>query len=421
MHNLKDAGSLMPQWAMACLLNIAFLALYVLAFYRYDAKPTGFVSNACTAAIMLSLVIAIVQLVRNILVAKTGEVAQAVSKGVVTGLNLTWAITCLSWLCYISWTPATEFAGNNLGMVATGAVACVLVVIGYYFTAPGKSEPSGSNDPSNAIAVMPGLKQTLSQQPTFQVTMADLTRLLAHQAGRAIGYAGSNILFDDAFSLELDANERVARVYSNANLIHTEDFMYWRLHMLMMGSAAEQVLTNTSSQAALDDFISFDALASKYLTLRSDRTFNSAPINEYEAHIKASRIAMLRKNVYDRCQAACLANRAVLADLVKLMRTRSVLTYGDIRSQLDRVSMPDGFPVARFDDGEILMKGLLTNDSHEEVTLEDYFDDLGGADELAAAAAASSATQHPEKQAVQADDHWQHQGRQHEQLSRMTA
>lgn len=387
MHNLKDAGSLMPQWAPACLLNIAFLSLYVLAFYRYDAKPTGFVSNACTAAIMLSLVIAIAVLVRNILVAKSGEVAQAVSKGVVAGLNLTWTITCLSWLCFIGWAPASEFAINNLGMVATGAVAGVLVLIGYYFTAPGKGDGTESATSANAVALIPGFKPTHAQQPTFQVTMADLTRLVSHQAGRAIGYTGSNILFDDAFSLELDANERIARVYSNANLIHTEDFIYWRLHMLMMGSAAEQVLTKSSSQAALDDLTSFDALASKFLTLRPDRTFNSAPINEYEAQIKASRIAMLRKNVYDRCYAACVANQSVLVDLVKLMRTRSVLTYGDIRGLLDRVVMPNGFPVACFDDREILLKGLLAHDEHQEVTLEGAFDELGGDDELALAAA----------------------------------
>lgn len=416
MHNLKDAGSLMPQWALACLLNIAFLALYVLAFFRYDAKPTGFVSNACTAAIMLSLVIAIAVLVRSILVAKTGEVAQAVSKGVASGLNLTWAITCLSWLCFIGWTPVMEFAGNNLGMVATGGVATVLVLIGYYFTAPGKPEKAEASASVNAVALAPGFTPTLAQLPTFQVSIADLTRLLAHQAGRAIGYTGSNILFDDAFSLELDANERVARVYSNANLIHTEDFMYWRLHMLMIGSAAELVLTKSSSQAAVDDFTRFDELASKYLTLRPDRTFNTAPINEYEAQIKASRIAMLRKNVFDRCHAACVANQAILVELVKLMRTRSVLTYGDIRSLLDRVSMPDGFPVAKFDDGEVLMKGLLTHDDHQEVTLEGAFDHLGGADELATAAASEMNRSTQTKHAADND-----QTHGHEKLHSLTA
>ena len=415
MHNLKDAGSLMPQWALALLLNIAFLALYVLAFFRYDAKPTGFVSNACTAAIMLSLVIAIAVLVRSILVAKTGEVAQAVSKGVASGLNLTWAITCLSWLCFIGWTPVMEFAGNNLGMVATAGVATVLVIIGYYFTAPGKPDRTEAAASVNAVALAPGFTPTLAQLPTFQVSIADLTRLLAHQAGRAIGYTGSNILFDDAFSLELDANERVARVYSNANLIHTEDFMYWRLHMLMIGSAAELVLTKSSSQSAVDDFTRFDELASKYLTLRPDRTFNTAPINEYEAQIKASRIAMLRKNVFDRCHAACVANQAILVELVKLMRTRSVLTYGDIRSLLDRVSMPDGFPVAKFDDGEILMKGLLTHDDHQEVTLEGAFDHLGGADEATAAAS----EMHRSTQTKHAAENEQPHG--HEKLHSLTA
>ncbi|HDS1721786.1 hypothetical protein NPS53_09755 [Pseudomonas putida] len=409
---------MMPQWALACLLNIAFLSLYVLAFFRYDAKPTGFVSNACTAAIMLSLVIAIAVLVRNILVAKTGEVAQAVNKGVVSGLNLTWAISCLSWLCFIGWTPVIEFAGNNLGMVASGIVAAVLVVAGYYFTAPGKSEKAAADAAVNAVALAPGFTPTLAQLPTFQVSIADLTRLLAHQAGRAIGYTGSNILFDDAFSLELDANERVARVYSNANLIHTEDFMYWRLHMLMMGSAAELVLTKSSSQAAVDDFTQFDELASKYLTLRPDRTFNTAPINEYEAQIKASRIAMLRKNVFDRCHAACVANQPVLLELVKLMRTRSVLTYGDIRSHLDRVSMPEGFPVAKFDDGEILMKGLLTHDDHQEVTLDGAFDHLGGADELAIAAASEM---HQPAQSKHAADSEQTHGQSHANFHSITA
>jgi hypothetical protein len=52
------------------------------------------------------------------------------------------------------------------------------------------------------------------------------------------------------------------------------------------------------------------------------------------------------------------------------MRTRSVLTYGDIRSHLERVKMPDGFPVARFDDDEVLQRALLTHDDHQEVTLE---------------------------------------------------
>ena len=65
-----------------------------------------------------------------------------------------------------------------------------------------------------------------------------------------------------------------------------------------------------------------------------------------------------------------MENRKVLADLVKMMRTRSVLTYGDIRQHLERVTMPEGFPVARFDDDEVLLKALLTHDDHPEVTLE---------------------------------------------------
>lgn len=387
LHNLKDAGGLIPQWASACLLNAAFLALYITAFYRYEAKPTGFVSNACTIAILLSLVLAIGLLVREIVLAKNGEVAQAVSKGVVAGLNLSWAISCLAFICFIAWTPTAQYVSGNLGIVSSGSVALVLVAAGYFVAAPNTRSKASEVEHSGALTLVPGLKPSIPQHPTFQVTIADLTRLLTHQAGRAIGYSGSNVLFDDTFSLEVDANDRVARVYSNSNLVNTEDFMYWRLHMLMMGSAAEKVLTGSSSQAALDDLTSFDQLASNYLTLRPDRTFNSAPINLHEAQIKASRIAMLRKNVYDRCHAACIENRKVLAELVKLMRTRSVLTYGDIRGHLERVRMPDGFPVARFDDNEVLQKALLSYDDHQEVTLEGAILDQGPSSEEPADAA----------------------------------
>lgn len=368
----------MPQWATACVLNVAFLAMYTIAFYRLDAKPSSYVASACTSAILLSMVLALFILVRQIVTAKNGEVAQAVSKGAVTSLNLSWAITCISLLCYIGWSPVSAFVGDNVGMVISSLGAFAIVGAGYFFASPTKAADVTTQQIGQALAVPQGFKPTLAQQPSFQVTMADMTRLVCHQAGRAIGYAGSNVLFDDTFSLELDVNERVARVYSNTNLIHSHEFMYWRLHMLVMGSAAEMVLLGSSSQAAVDDLTNFDDLASKYLTLRMDRTFNAAPINQHEAQIKASRIAMLRKSVYDRCHAACVENRNTLTDLVKLMRARNVLTYGDIRVHLERVKMPDGFPVARFDDTDILQKALLAFEEHQEVTLEGTFQEATG-------------------------------------------
>lgn len=377
LHNLKDAGSLLPHWAVAALLNMAFLGLYAFAVYSYAAKPCDEVATACTAAILLSLVLACCLLLREIVLAKTGDVASAVSKGVVAGLNLSWAVTCLSFLTYIGWVPGAEYVAGNTGMVLSVAGALVIVLGGFYIATPSRSEETTKTANSHALAVPAGIKQTVAQMPTFQVTVADLTRLIAHQAGRAIGYAGSNVLFDDTFSLELDVNARVAKVYSNTNLVSTAEFMHWRLHMLMMGSAAEQVLTGSSSQAALDDITSFDELAGKYLMLSHDRTFNAAPTNMHEAQIKASRITMLRRSIYDRCHAGCVQNQKVLIELVKLMRTRSVLTYGDIRGYLEQVTMPEGFPEARFDDSEILRKALLTHDEHEEVTLEGSYETAG--------------------------------------------
>lgn len=366
----------MPSWVSAVMLNLVFLALYMTAYMFYEAKPNNMVSAITTAAILLALVLAAVVLIFEIARAQIGEVAKAVSRGVNTSLNLAWATTAVSFLTYIGWNPVSEFVLDNLTTVTIATAAGAIVMIGYAVAKPSteKDQISSSGVPgSHALTVHPDFKQTPDQRPAFQATIADLTRLIAHQAGRAIGYAGSNILFDDAFSLELDVNARVGRVYSNTNLIQTEEFMYWRLHMLMMGPAAERVLTGRSSEVAVDDFTSFDDLAGRYLMLRNDRTFNAAPINQHEAAIKASRITFLRKSIFDRCLAACTENKVLLVELVKLMRTRSVLTYGDIRSQLERVQMPEGFPVAKIDNEEILHRALLEYEDHEEVTLEGSF------------------------------------------------
>lgn len=367
----------MPAWVVAGLLNCLFLFLYVMAFLHYGARPSLMVSLATHSAILLSLFLAVALVVREILNAENGEVAHAVSSGLVNGLNLSWATTSIAFVTFIGFVPASQFLTDNLQMAFVGAGALLVVLIGYYVAKPSKPAQQVQNvegmSRTQALAVTQEIHQTNPQRPAFQATIADLTRLLSHQAGRAIGYAGSNVLFDDTFSLELDVNARVARVYSNTSLINTSDFIHWRLHMLLMGPAAEKVLTGQSSEVAIDDFTSFDDLASRYLTLRSDRTFNAKPMNQHEAALKASRISLLRKTIFDRCLAACTDNRKVLVELVKLMRTRSVLTYGDIRSHLERVQMAEGFPVADFNETEILQKALLTYDEHEEITLEDAF------------------------------------------------
>ena len=75
-------------------------------------------------------------LIREIVLAKTGEVASAVSKGMMAGLNLSWAITCLSFICYVAWNPVSAYVASNLTIVASGVVALAIVAIGYFFAAP---------------------------------------------------------------------------------------------------------------------------------------------------------------------------------------------------------------------------------------------------------------------------------------------
>lgn len=380
LHNLKDAAGLMPSWMLSAVLNVCFLALYAVSYENYLLKPSDTIAAVTNTSIVLSLFLAIFIVITTVLKAEAGEIGNAISTGLNRGLSMSWATAATASLAYIGWVPASEFVTGNMTAVTIGGGALAVVVVGYFIAVPSK--PSVPDNQHNGVGAgmslmsPANLQQTNAQRPAFQATLADLTRLLTHQAGRAIGYTGSNILFDDSFSLELDVNARVARVYSNSSVINTSDFMYWRLHMLLMGPAAEKVILGHSSEVAVDDFTNFDDLASRYLTLRNDRTFNAKPMSQHEAALKASRIALLRKTIFDRCLAECQSNRKVLLDLIKLMRTRSVLTYGDIRSYLDRVTMAEGFPVAKFDESDILTKALLEYQHHEEVTLEGAFSNV---------------------------------------------
>ena len=257
--------------------------------------------------------------------------------------------------------------------VITGAVALLIIAAAYWLAMP-KNEPAAStshrdSEMITALTLPAEFKQSVDQRPAFQVTMVDLARLIIHQAGRTIAYKGSNCLFDDSFSIELDINARTSKFFSETNLVNTAPFLYWRMHMLLMGSAAEKVLTGSMSEAALDDIHQFDDLAARFLMLGDNRTFSSKPINEAEAALKAGRINTLRKSVWSRCMAAAMENKKVLGELISLMRKQPCLTYGDIRSLLERVEMPEDFPVAQFDSEDTLIKGLIENQSAEEATL----------------------------------------------------
>lgn len=373
LHNLKDASRLLPSWAGPSAMTALIVVIYGIAYRYYQDRPHDLIAMATTTAIVLSLCLAAAIAFTSILKARTGEVAAAVTDGFTRGLNFSWASSAVALVVFLSAGSVQRLISDNLSMSIAGVAALALLGVGYWATKPKDQSNASSNGglPAvSALSIPDQFRQSTEQLPAFQVTIADLNRLIIHQAGRAIAYKGSNCLIDDAFSIELDVNARTSKIFANTNLINTTNFLYWRMHMLLMGSAAERVLRNTTSEAALDDMHNFDDLASRYLTLREDRTFNSRPINEHEAALKAGRINMLRKHVWSRCIAAAEMNKRVLVDLVKLMRVQACLSYGDIKGLLERVEMPDDFPVAEFDSEEVMVKALLAFDDAPEVTLE---------------------------------------------------
>jgi len=371
LNNIKDATNLLPSWAAPTGLTILIVLLYVVAYTSYQDRPNELVSMATAGVIVFSIVGACVIAFMSILRARAGEVAKAINDGFTSGLTFSWVTSGVSLVAYLTAASFTRLFSQNQSMVIVIAGAAAMLAIGYMITKPKAVMQADENKGVTAVNMLSlpaHFQGTAAQTPAFQVTIADLTRLVSHQAGRAIAYKGSNCLIDDSFSIELDINARTSKFFNDTSYVNTRNFIYWRMHMMLMGAAAECVLLNSTSEAAIDDFSTFDDLAAKYLALHEDRTFTIRPMNEFEASIKLARIAMIRKTIWARCVSAATLNNRVLSEMVKLMRAQACLSYGDIKSLLDRVDMPDGFPVAEFDSDDVLNRALLICEEVEDVS-----------------------------------------------------
>lgn len=371
LRNLKDAGKLLPAWTLPLFLASGIIGAFFFAQDALEGRPHHLVSIGTLYAVIGSLALAALTLLNAILSAKPGELSESMQQGFIKGLNFVWTTSSVALVVFAGALPVYDLMMDNLAASLSAVVATCVLAFAYYVSKP-KSEANAQPDAITGIIGQTGLApipaqflQTQEQKPAFQVSMADLTRLMIHQAGRLIAYKGSNCVIADSFSADLDLNARTAKIFSEMNMIATPEFLFWRMHMVMMGSAAEHVVRNTTSEAAMDDFQNFDELAARYMLLSDGKSSFYRPASEAEAAIKATRMGMMRKQVYSRCITACELNKKPLLDLVRLMRGQHCLAYRDIKHILDRIEMPADFPVAEFDTDEVMERALLAigNDS----------------------------------------------------------
>lgn len=375
--NLKDAGRMLPAWFFPFVLSGVIIGLYVLARYTATDKPHELVALASMAAIVLSLLVGFAFLVTAIVKSKPGNVLTAIGEGFHRGLTYVWVASGTSLFAYVSAAPVYRIVTENLYNSLTVAVVALLLGVAYWASGVRtKAEPVvdvNTGLPTTAVALPHNFAPSVDQRPAFQVTMADQSRLLMHIAGRIIAYKGSNCIIADSFSVFLDLNARTGKIFGDMNLLSTKEMMYWRLHMLMMGCATEQAIRNTTSDAAVDDLQNFDELAIRYLHITNKGSFYK-PVSHAEAMMKANRIMLLRQGVLAHCVAAATQNKALILELIRLMRGRTTVVYEDIKHILDRVELPAEFPLAEFDTNEVMERTLmqLTHDEPETIDVESF-------------------------------------------------
>lgn len=368
-QNLKDAGRLLPGWVTPFFLSAAVVGLYVLARYSSTEKPHDLIAFGSLVTIVASMVVGFGLLIQAIYTAKAGTVLTAIGDGFQRGLTYVWVTAAISLFAYVGAAPVWRLMTENLYYTLTSVVVMALLGTGYWASGVRqKPEEARGNigTASTALALPPGFMPTVEQRPAFQITMADETRLMIHQAARIIAYHGSDCLISDSFSATLDLNARTAKIFTEMNLLSTPAMLYWRMHMLLIGSAAEHVIRNTNSEAAMDDMQNFEEVAVRYLLLEGKGNL-MRPVSDAESMLKANRVQMLHRSVMGRCVEAVQRNKAVILDLIKLMRARPWLTHADIKHLMTRVDLPGDFPRAEFDSNE-QMEQVLAQIGHDRPT-----------------------------------------------------
>lgn len=360
-QNLKDAGRLLPGWVTPFFLSAAVVGLYVLARYSSADKPHDLIAFGSLVTIVCSMVVGFALLIQAIYTAKAGTVLTAIGDGFQRGLTYVWVTAAISLFAYVGSAPVWRLMTENLYYTLTTVVVLALLAAGYWASGV-RQKPEGESQgtagaTSTALALPAGFMPTVEQRPAFQITMADETRLMIHQAARIIAYHGSDCLIADSFSASLDLNARTAKIFTEMNLLSTPAMLYWRMHMLLIGSAAEHIIRNTNSEAAMDDMQNFEEVAVRYLLLEGKGNL-MRPVSEAEGMLRANRVQMLHRSVMGRCVEAVQRNKAVILDLIKLMRARPWLAHADIKHLMARVDLPEDFPRAEFDSNEQMEQAL---------------------------------------------------------------
>ncbi len=373
-QNLKDAGRLLPGWVTPFFLSAAVVGLYVLARYSNTDKPHDLIAFGSLVTIVCSMVVGFALLIQAIYSAKAGTVLTAISDGFQRGLTYVWVTAAISLFAYVGSAPVWRLLTDNLYYTLTTVVVLALLGAGYWTSGvrqKGEGGHGSENAASTALILPAGFVPTVEQRPAFQITMADETRLMIHQAARIIAYHGSDCLIADSFSASLDLNARTAKIFTEMNLLSTPAMLYWRMHMLLIGSAAEHIIRNTNSEAAMDDMQNFEEVAVRYLLLEGKGNL-MRPVSEAEGMLKANRVQMLHRSVMGRCVEAVQRNKTVILEIIKLMRARPWLSHADIKHLMARVDLPEDFPRAEFDSNEQMEQALAQIGHDRSSTLVDF-------------------------------------------------
>lgn len=180
------------------------------------------------------------------------------------------------------------------------------------------------------------------------VDEASKLRLCAHEAGHALMYGLGDSIPEDLY---LYVDEDLVGDGIGGAVMCAEEFtadqttlenLRFRLMVLAAGAAGERVRLGNMSLSAIQDFLSFEALATFYLLCAGYPVF-AEPKTHEQFEVNAAALAKLRAEMLELAEAVISANRDVHEELTQLLLSRNELAYDDV---LPTLSKTRSFPHA---------------------------------------------------------------------------
>lgn len=228
------------------------------------------------------------------------------------------------------------------------AVISVAALIMFFMVRVGV--PSFGHGTSVSHAASAFVDDDIEGQPVILVTKRDREYVAAHEAAHALVYAalgglppGLNVTVLDHVG-ENGLLGFVSGVRQEHRLLQ-QQFVEWQLLVFLAGNYGEGVAFGEVTIGSGDDQRRWTRMAVDYLCNHVRGVFYNDPCTDAERKHNAEKLDLLRAEQHELLRVFFARNSMVFTDLRKSLEEKKTILGGELVPYLQRVVLPEGFPL----------------------------------------------------------------------------